>query len=555
MKTLLNRRTPLHDGITLASDTWLPDGKGPWPTIVIRTPYHRAGGAAEAMRFTQEGYACVLQDVRGKYDSDGDFAPVEQETSDGQDTLDWVANQSWCSGRIGTYGRSYPGMVQLPAAAGGHEALKCIMPGVAPMDYFSDWVRYDGCFALANMLRWPFEHATLRTKPNLSHFSWPDIWRAAGTDSVETLEDRLGAPLRLMRKWLEKDQLDEYWRSLDQTALFPQIACSGLHQAGFFDHISRGAYRAFNEIQDVGASELARTSQRLIVGPWGHAFPDTPGYGDWTFSIDSRIDFHAYALRYLNLWLKDIDDGMTEEPAVRYYLMGENRWEGSNEWPPAGTEYASWYLESTGNAIGVGSDGSLSVVASVGADVDTYVYDPADPAPTHGGQVYWGMADMVRVGPVDQRTILTRSDVLLYKSKPLPRSLTVVGDITLKLWISTTAEDTDFVAKFCVVDNMGGIDTLTIGSLRCRYRDSKSDPTPIPRGGAVEITIHLSQIAYTFPAESRIALMVTSSCFPRILPHPNRFEPTAFGVPGLKAIQSVHHSSEYPSRLILPIQP
>ena len=160
----------MRDGVDLATDVYTPDGPGPFPTVLIRTPYQRAKAAGNGPLFTSRGYAVVIQDCRGKYDSDGVFNPLADEAEDGQVTLDWVANQRWCNGRIGLWGRSYLGIVQMPTASGGHEALRCILPSVAPGSFFRDWIRYDGCFALANTIRWALTHASCRNQPSIASF-------------------------------------------------------------------------------------------------------------------------------------------------------------------------------------------------------------------------------------------------------------------------------------------------------------------------------------------------------------------------------------------------
>jgi uncharacterized protein len=553
MNILLNRRSPMRDGIELACDVRLPDGQGPWPAVLSRTPYHRVSSSGDAARFVESGYACVVQDVRGKFDSDGRFAPLEQEAEDGHDAIDWVANQRWCDGSVALYGRSYLGIVQLPAASGGHPALKAIAPGISPVDFFSDWVRYDGCFASANMLKWPFEHATGRVKPSLSHFSWPRLWARSGRLTIASIEEELGAKLSLTRKWLEHDTLDGYWESLDQRRHYRSIRCPGLHLGGFFDHLSRGQFATFAGLTADAATAVARKGQQLVVGPWGHLSQTATAYGDWEFGSESAFDFPGEAIRFFDYHLRDIDHSVSDESPVRYFLMGENRWVDSDTWPPSHAEVKHWYLDSAGRASGPDSTGVLGEETPHGADSDSFVYDPADPAPTHGGQVFWALSEVAEVGPVDQRRILDRPDVVIYRSAPLPGPLEVVGNIELELEFSSSSPDTDLVAKLCVVGDSGSITSLTVGSIRCRYRDSRSEPKPIPGGTVVKLRIQMNHIAYTFPAGSRIALLLTSSCFPRILPHPNRYEPTAFGVEPVKARQTIHHSAMHPSRLLLPM--
>ncbi len=555
MRPLICREIPNREGTALATDIWLPDGPGPWPVVLTRTPYHRAGASARGAYYTDRGYAFVIQDTRGKYDSKGRFRALDHEAADGQDTLDWIANRKWCNGRIGMIGRSYLGIVQIPAAAGGHEALRCILPGVAPNRFFVDWIRYDGCFALANMIRWSLTHDVCPTMPYTGHFSWQEVWQLGARSTLAAVEEKTGLVSQQLRKWVEHDHYDDYWASIDQSALYAQVACPGLHQAGFFDHISRGQFDSFRTIREKGASQQARRNQRLLVGPWGHGRCDQHTYGQWEFGAKASIDLMAYQQRFLDLWLKDLDDGISEEPPVTYFQMGENRWEHTTDWPPPRAELQDWRLASEGLAAGGGRPGSLTRETAAGADADAYVYNPAAPVPTLGGQIYWGLADATGLGPVDQGEILGRTDVLCYRSHPLPAPLVVAGSVELELWVTSDADDTDFIAKFCVVDPFGSVLVLSVGSIRCRYRESWSRPQALVRGEPARLCIHLNNLAYTFPKRARIALVVTSSCSPRILPHPNTMAPTWRETNPRKARQEILHTPAYPSRLILPVIP
>lgn len=543
---------PMRDGTKLATDIWLPDGGGPWPVVLMRTPYHRTGKNSEATYYTEREYACVVQDTRGKFDSEGVFRALEYEGVDGKDTLDWIAEQRWCNGRIGMVGISYLGIVQVPAAAGGHEALRCILPGVAPQSYFTDWVRYDGCFALANLVRWPFTHTVCQTQPYSEHFSWQYLWEIGAEGTLDNIEQRAGYASEQLREWVQRDRYDDYWESLDQSLMYRDISCAAMHHAGFFDHISRGQYLAFNEIREHGASQFARENQYLLAGAWGHGGCQRTTYGEWDFGASAGIDINDYELRFLDLWLKDIDDGLSEEPPVRYFLMGENCWQFAATWPPEGMERVEWHLDSDGRAA-QGDTGRLVRSKPQAQVADEYVYDPNNPVPTHGGQVYWGLSDFYDVGPVAQNHLLRRDDVVFYQSARLKEPLKIVGDLELRLWIASSAPDTDFIAKFCVVEPMGRVIVLTVGSMRCRYRDGWANPKPLEAGEPAEITIQLSNTAYRFPAGSRIGLIVTSSSFPRILPHRNTMAPTWQESNPQTARQQILHGGEVNSRLVLPV--
>jgi len=582
MQAMLCQRVPNREGHKLAADVWLPDGPGPFPVLITRTPYHRRGGLGLARRYTEAGYAYVIQDTRGKYDSEGHFRPMVYEAEDGQALIEWVAEQSWCKGRIGLVGASYLGMVQLPAASRAHPALRCIAPAVAPNHFFHDWLRYDGAFQLANAIRWPMTHAVCPTQPQTDHFTWQELY-SLGT--LEEIERRAGYSAPELREWVRHDVYDEYWAALDQTLLYERITVPGLHVAGWFDHISRGQFEAYQGISATGATELARSSQRLFVGPWGHSTLGKRSYGVWDFGPEAELDRLAYELRFLDLWLRDVDDGFSEELPVRVFLMGANRWLNVADWPPPEAEVQRWYLHSAGEARGLGSKGRLSPEEPAQDTADGYVYDPSDPCPTWGGPLYWGLEGL---GPQDQRKLLMRQDVLYYRSEPLSRPLAVMGEVNLRLWVASDAEDTDFVVKLNVVEPGGRIVCLTSGCMRCRYREmfvpraegpsggddeaagavddlrwlkgrlgrptpEQAEPRPLSKGEPALLHLQLGNLAYVFPAGSRIALTVTSSSFPRILPHPNTMAPTWQETAPRPATNQIIHSPTHPSHLLLPV--
>ncbi|MBT3344515.1 MAG: CocE/NonD family hydrolase [Gemmatimonadetes bacterium] len=550
MKALIHRRIPGTWGGSLATDVYLPDGPGPFPVVLERTPYHRRGLETLAPRFVEAGYAYVTQDCRGKYDSDGLFMPLVHEAEDGATSLDWIAEQSWCNGRIGMWGRSYHGIVQIPAAMAQHPALRCIAPSVAPGSFFRDWLRYDGCFALGNALRWGLTHATCRTQPAMSHFSWDELHRLQGIDQIAT---RTGFATPCLSDWVGHDTYDDYWSALDQDHMYGRVTVPGMHAGGWFDHLTRTQYEAYRAITDRGGSDAARNGQRLMIGPWGHQSISTRGeshtrYGDWDFGSAADLDVMDHELRFLNLHLQDRDDGIADEPPVKVFLMGENRWVDLEDWPVPTAIVEDWDL--AGGPAGSSDDwGSLRPDGSAAPGERVFVYDPADPVPTLGGAVYWGLEQR---GPVDQRPNLKRSDVLSYRSNPLPRSLTVIGDIELSLHIACDREDTDIVARLCVEEPGGAVISLSLGSLRCRYRDDPTSATPLEADTPTALRLRLGQIAYTFAPGSRIVLSVTGSDFPRILPHPNRIAPLFEGDP-LIARTKILHGGQYPSRLHLPV--
>jgi len=552
MRPLLCQKVSAKDGVNLATDVYFPDGPGPFPVVLVRTPYHRVGQQGTARRFVGRGYAFVVQDCRGKYDSEGQFTPLVDEARDGQATLDWIANQRWCNGRIGMWGRSYLGIVQVPAACGGHDALKCIAPSVAPGSYFRDWIRYDGCFALGNAIRWSLTHASGRNQPPMEHFKWEELH---GLSDPEAIAEYVGFQTPVLSTWAVHDAYDAYWEAIDQCRMHEQVRVPGLHAGGWFDHLTRSQFEAYQNIRDQGATEAARTGQRLLIGPWGHSTISGSGmehrrYGDWDFGPDADFSVLAHELQFLDYYLQEKDNGFDAQPPVKVFLMGENRWVYASDWPPPEAQNRAFYLTSQGSANMRTGDGVLVGDVPDFEGEDGYVYDPGDPVPTLGGAVYWGLGNR---GPVDQRSILERGDVLYYRSDVLDRPTVVMGEVGLDLWVSSDAADTDFVAKLCVEEETGVVTCLTLGSLRCRYRNGWGTPEAMPENEMTPIRLHMGNLAYTFPKGSRVGLIVTSSDFPRIQPHPNTLT-SPWSETGLRVARNrIHHGRGTASCLHLSV--
>ncbi len=545
------RKVPMEDGIELATDVYLPPGPGPFPTVLIRTPYQRIGAEGHAHRFVGRGYATVAQDVRGKHESDGVFAPGRHEAADGQATLDWVANQWWCNGRIGLWGLSYLGIVQVPAAAGGHEALRLILPGVNPASPFRDWGRLDGCFAPT--LRWSFSQS-LRTAPPLAHVSWEEV---ASQTTPEAMAEIVGVPTPPhLKQWAEHDTMDDYWAEIDQDLMHPKIRVPGFHIGGWFDHFARGQCIAYKNIRDQGATEEARSGQKLLMGPWAHHTIEPEGHehtvcGDWEFGNEADLPIITAQLQALDFHLKEIDNGYTSQPAAKVFLMGENRWLSLPEWPPPDAVMTSWYLNSSGSANSRLGDGVLDTSPPDTNYSDTFTYDPKSPVPTNAGDDFHEWETFV--GPHNIRPLVERPDVLYYRSPVLGEPLTVVGEVSLSLCVASSAVDTDFVVKLCVEQSDGRIISLSRGCKRCRYRNGYSETVSLVPGEETPLEIDLFPTTYVFPAGSRIGLTITSSEYPRIIPHDNTMNPPWSGAVPIVARNSVLHGPGTASRLVLPV--
>ncbi len=292
----------------------------------------------------------------------------------------------------------------------------------------------------------------------------------------------------------------------------------------------------------------------MLVGPWAHLLPynkPTSGdTGDIDFGPDARFELHDYLLRWFDHWLKDADTGIMDEPPVRLFLMGENRWRDEHEWPLARTRYTRFYFHSDGKANTRHGSGSLSEELPGQEPPDAYDYDPADPVPTRRGNTL-----IIPYGAADQRAVEERADVLVYTSDPLARDLEITGPISVQLFASSDAADTDFTAKLVDVRPDGYAQNLQDGIVRARFRDSASEPSPIAPGRVYGYEIDLWATSHLVRAGHRLRIEISSSNFPRFDRNPNTGAPIGQGVRLKTARQQVHHSADYPSHVVLPLIP
>lgn len=537
MRVMQNERVPVGHEATLGTSVYLPDGGGRFPAVLMRTPYGREGFAPRAAKLVEAGLAVVAQDTRGRGNSDGPAFPLEFEQHDAQTTLDWIANASWCNGRIGMSGASYDGAAQWFAAATGHPALRCIAPMVAPGDCIGQWVYPGGCFALANAVRWTQTWYAGRAVNKAPDAAWERRWRSLSIESIGRLCDGLSPALQ---RWAAHDAHDAYWRQLNVDAHRRRWAIPIFHVAGWWDHVSRQHFLCMED-----APNMASPEQKLIVGPWGHNASTRPGsdnqvaYGDWSFTDAARLDTPALALRFLLHYLLDQDSGWANQPAVNLFVMGENRWRTFEAWPPPEARTVCWYL--AGDSHGSERQGRLTRAIPDEAGEHVYRYDPANPCPTRGGPIYWGLQERYGCGPVDCSDVLRRPDVLSFIGDPLSKPMTVIGPIRARLRVSIDREDTDLFGRFCVQRPDGRIFPLTVGALRLRFRKDWSSPEPMTPGKVARVELDLGQTAYRFAAGERLVLLVTSSDFPRSLRHHNTMEPAWSQAAPVPVHVSLHH--------------
>ena len=547
----LNEIVPMRDGVNLSADLYLPTTTGPFPTVLIRTPY--SNNSADIIRrgraLANRGYVCAIQDVRGRWDSEGDYYPFFNEADDGYDTQEWIGHQSWSNGKIGMSGASYSAAVQWLSAPLRSKFLTCIVPRVMCNDYFEGLVFPGGAMQLNVAITWGMR-TRARTAQNIDFHNWTELFR---TLPLTDIAAKVGEDVPFWQDWINHPTNDEYWQPLKITDRFDQFTVPVLEMSGWYDLYGHRSFNHFNGLREHGGSPAAR-QPKLIVGPWPHRLSECTCTGDVDFGIASMLDLDAIELRWFDYWLKGIDNGVIGDPPLRVFVMGINQWREEDEWPPARTDWQDWYLHSDGHANTAIGDGILSRSAPTDEPLDHFIYDPNYPVQTLGGSNCC-TPDLVPWGPYDQRPVEMRSDVLCYTTEPLELDVEVIGPIKVILYAATDGFDTDWTAKLVDVSQTGYAMNLCDGIIRARYRDSFADSSLLDPGRVYEYTIDVGATANVFHRGHRIRIEISSSNFPRFDRNPNTGHLFGKDVELRTAKQTVLHSRAYPSRIVLPVMP
>jgi putative CocE/NonD family hydrolase len=564
----------LRDGTFTYVDVFRPDAAGPFPGLLQRTPYDKSSPMSrveslDAVRAAMSGYAVVIQDVRGRHSSDGEFTPFVDEMNDGHDSVEWVSSQPWCNGKVGMYGTSYVGATQWLAAKGVPPSLVCIAPGLAASDYHEGCTWQGGAFQLGFNLSWTMGLTTA----NWDHLANRLYLSTQLLDMLIEAKDGLAAlysylPMNELPdlqygiapyyfEWLEHPEYDDYWRRVSIEETYRSITVPAYNIGGWYDIFLGGTIRNFSGMRDRGNTPNAREGQRLILGPWSHWGFSSGLTGDYTFGTRASplyLDVQGGMLRFFDRWLKGEDRTAAEDGPVRIFVMGKNVWRNEDEWPLSRARPQRYYLHSKGGANTLRGDGWLSPEPPAEEPFDVYLYNPIDPVPTHGGAVE-GELGLVFAGAFDQSQVEERQDVLVYTTPPLEQDTEVTGPVTVTLFASSTARDTDFTAKLVDVSPSGYAMNLTDGIIRARHRELRQPASLIEPDEIYEYTIDLWATSNVFKQGHRIRIEVSSSNFPRFDRNTNTGEPIGSDTRFVSVLQTVHHSSDHPSHVLLPIVP
>jgi hypothetical protein len=578
---------PMRDGVRLATDIYRPkDAEGKVPLVFIKTPYdfNEIGGSSLQWSYqaVTRGYAVAIQNERGRYYSEGEWEILGNPRTDGYDALTWFAEQEWCNGAVGTIGCSSSAEWQLALAAMSHPAHKAMVPmasgagigrvgefmeqgnwykGGVHQTLFSVWLysvqqqaypRFPAGASQADLQRF---RKLYDLAPEMPDVDWKKQLRKL--PATEWLEDA-NANHGPMADMIARTPNDPAWF---QSGLYHDDEPFGVPAFWFnswFD-VSQGPNLAlFNHVRANGTTEAVREGQYLLIAPTLHCgFYRIPEHDDLIVGElnlgDASFPFYEQMFAFLDHYLKgDGTSTLPELPRVQYFTMGTNEWKAAETWPPAAVEEQVWYLASDGQANSLFGDGIISPARDGSGASDTFVYDPLNPVPALGGGVCCNQG-AAPGGSYDQRAIEARADVLVYTSDPLTADLEVTGSVRPMLFVSSSAKDTDFTVKLVDVHEDGTAYNVDDTILRARYRDGYDEPVFMQPDEVYELNPTPMSTSHVFEAGHRLRIEISSSKFPQYMRNLNTGGNNIDETEGVVARNTVHHSKDYPSRIVLPI--
>ena len=566
VKVERNVPVKMRDGVILRGDIFRPDAEGKFPVLLQRTPYRRSVPWGYEVQFAQHtasrGYVVFLEDVRGRYSSDGVWTPFVHESEDGYDTIEWIAAQPYSNGKVGMFGASYVGATQMLAAMAHPPHLAGICPIVTASNYHDGWTYQGGAFEQWFNESWTTglaEDTFARKVENLG--SSPEDVDALPLTSYplfnHTPADVFDASTRNLAPyfldWLAHPAYDDFWKRISIEEHYPDIRVPALHVGAWYDLFLGGTLRNYVGIKAHGGTEDARNGQHLLVVVGGHSGGGRK-IGDVDFGPEAeKADDDQIILAWYDFLFKGVQNEYSRKP-VRIFVMGVNQWRDEDDWPIARAKSTKFFLHSQGAANSDKGNGSLSTSAPASEPSDKFTYDPANPVPTVGGPLCCD-SNHLAPGPRDQRRVESRADVLVYSTAPLDHDLEVTGPVRLDFFASSSAVDTDFTAKLLDVAPDGTAINLTEGILRAKYRDSQLSATPLTPNQVYALSVDLWATSNVFRAGHRIRLELSSSNFPRFDRNLNTGESAANSAKWVPATNTILHDAAHPSALVLPVVP
>ncbi len=525
-----------YDGTLLVADVYQPSDASPHPTILVRIPYtknfYNTMIATVVGRYWAErGYHVVIQGTRGRYESDGTYDPFKHERRDGIETLRWIAKQPWFNGRLGMWGGSYFGYTQWVLADQSAPGASAFNIQIASSEFYRMFYP-GGALSLESALNWAVSsHGKEDIEPDQETLD-----RGFNGLPLIQADDRAITDIPFFNDWVNHPTRDEYWHAVDGDERVKNLTAPALLMAGWYDPFLPAQLDDFVRIRRDTRPEVAAAS-RLVVGPWAHA--RTVILPDGAVQPNYRVESFTPSVPWFDQHLRGTGEALAAP--VRIFVMGANVWRDEQEWPLERTQFADFFLDSSGRANSAGGDGRLSLKAPAeNTPSDTFIYDPLRPVPSAGGAMIGP-----RAGIALQNKLEARPDVLVYSTPPLDKDIEATGPVKLILFVATTAPNTDFTAKLVDIFPDGSAYNVSDGILRRGYEGNS--PT--------KITVDLWPTSFVFRKGHRIRLEVSSSNFPRFDRNPNTGRTIATETETIVARQMIHHSSSMPSRLVLPVIP
>jgi hypothetical protein len=564
-----NIEVPMRDGTILRADVWRPDADGEFPVLIERTPYDKGTSSESNLRagefYASYGYATVIQDVRGRFASDGEFYPFRDDgdgvKQDGYDTVEWAAEQPWSNGKIGTIGGSYSGATQYRMLSTQPPHLIAQFARQSSADYYDEWVYRGGAFEHGFNLNWILKHTATNAR------------KLAQTGSEDEVDKRVNQASDAYLKWLENSPIspfppvadlhgwfadwmnhpnhDDYWEEFSNARSHDRVNVPVHHFGSWFDCFLAGTLRNYSGIRANAATPETRNGQRMTIGPWVHnpSPADMREAGDVDFGEQAKLGWFTTRLRWFDHWLKGVDNGVDSDKPVKLFAMGINQWREFDVWPPKSVEYTPFYLSdgTSGSAKSL-NDGILSARKPeiFGEVFDEYESDPENPIRSFGGG---HLGD--NNGPRDQRDYEDR--VLTYTTEVLEDPLDVTGPVKAVLHASTSAMDTDWVVRITDVHPDGTSMLVCDGILRGRFKDSYEKPVGLVPHMPTEFVVDLWATSHVFQKGHRLRVAIASSSFPRWDRNWQTGKNNALESSGILAQNRIFRDKIRSSHIVLPL--
>ncbi|MBN1271603.1 MAG: CocE/NonD family hydrolase [Candidatus Aminicenantes bacterium] len=542
---------PMRDGIKLTTNLYFPRGEdGPFPVILMRTPYNKEILKGYGDYFSERGYVYAIQDVRGRFESQGKWEPFINEREDGYDSIEWLAAQEWSTGKIGMYGGSYSGVVQFAAAVLKPPHLITILPNITPAMPFENMPYEGGVLVMGGDIRWVnvVEKAkTVTDMQKIARETFTKDWNSLlNLLPVIDLDKKiLEKETPYWRRWVKHNTNDSYWEKVNYLEELQDLDIPVFLQSGWYDPGNRGTKLAYFHLKQSKNKNI-----KMIIGPWEHTDQSSKYLYGQDLGDAADIGLMDLYLRWFDYWLKGEDNGIIEEPLVQVFNFGPNNWLKADAYPLPNTSFVKYHISSEKGANTSRGDGKLQLeISSSSREFDTYIYDPGDLSPC--------FIDFIKKRALAnyKDLLVSRDDVLVYETAPFDQPLTIAGPISTVLYASSSAKDTDWCVTLYAVDREGEISPIgmTWGLLRARFRNSMSKPEFLEKDKVYKFIIDLSHTGYTFSQGERIRMEISSALFPEYSRNLNTGGHNEMETEYVSAAQKIYHSEEFPSHLLLPV--